>query len=51
MAVKFSNTEIFKNPVSLDKIHEILESKAQIQSPRLVTNEAFFKIYSLGNAI
>jgi predicted nucleic acid-binding protein len=51
MAVKFSNTEIFKNPISLDKIHEILESKAQIQSPRLVTNEAFFKIYSLGNAI
>ena len=51
MAVKFSNTEIFKNPVSLDKIHEILESKAQIQSPRLVANEAFFKIYSLGNAI
>ena len=51
MAIRFSNTEIFKNPISLDKIHELLESNAQIQSPRLVTNEAFFKIYSLGNAI
>ena len=51
MAIRFSNTEIFKNPISLDRIHELLESNAQIQSPRLVTNEAFFKIYSLGNAI
>lgn len=51
MAIRFSNTEIFKNPISLDRIYELLESDAQIQSPRLVTNEAFFKIYSLGNAI
>ncbi|NUN65078.1 GNAT family N-acetyltransferase [Pseudanabaena biceps] len=51
MAIRFSNTEIFKNPVSLDKIHELLESNAQIQSPRLVANEIFFKIYSLGNTI
>ncbi|HBC42153.1 MAG TPA: hypothetical protein DCZ88_09730 [Pseudanabaena sp.] len=51
MAIRFSNTEIFKNPISLDKIYEILASKGQIQSPRLVTNEAFFKIYSLGTAI
>jgi hypothetical protein len=51
MAIRFSNTEIFKNPISLDRIYELLESDAQIQSPRLVTNEAFFKIYSLGTAI
>ncbi|TYQ31507.1 GNAT family N-acetyltransferase [Pseudanabaena sp. UWO310] len=51
MAIRFSNTEIFKSPISLDKIYELLETKANIQSPRLVTNEAFFKIYSLGNAI
>ena len=51
MAIRFSNTEIFKNPISLDKIHEFLEKKGQIQSPRLVANEAFLKIYSLGTAI
>ncbi len=51
MAIRFSNTEIFKNPIPLDKIYEILESNANIQSPRLVTNEAFFKIYSLGTVI
>jgi GNAT superfamily N-acetyltransferase/predicted nucleic acid-binding protein len=51
MAIRFSNTEIFRNPVPLDKIHESLGKKGQIQSPRLVANEAFFKIYSLGNSI
>ncbi|MEA5477099.1 GNAT family N-acetyltransferase [Pseudanabaena galeata UHCC 0370] len=51
MAIRFSNTEIFKSPISLDKIHELLASKANIQSPRLVTNEVFFEIYSLGNTI
>jgi predicted transcriptional regulator len=51
MAIRFSNTEIFENPVPLGKIHEFLGKKAQIQSPRLVANEAFFKIYSIGTAI
>jgi GNAT superfamily N-acetyltransferase len=49
MAIRFSNTELFKNPVDLAKIHEFLGNRGQIQSPRRITNEAFFQIYSYGN--
>lgn len=51
MAIKFSNTELFDKPVSLRKIHEILGNNAQFQSPRFISCEAFFQIYSFGRSL
>jgi hypothetical protein len=48
MAVRFSNTELFETPISLRTIHEILNTKAQFQSPRFISSEKFFQIYSIG---
>ena len=48
MAVRFSNTELFETPISLRTIHEILDTKAQFQSPRFISSEKFFQIYSIG---
>jgi predicted GNAT family acetyltransferase len=48
MAVRFSNTELFETPISLRTIHEILGTKAQFQSPRFISSEKFFQIYSIG---
>jgi hypothetical protein len=48
MAVKFSNTELFENPIPLQKIREILKPNVQFLSPQFITNEDFFKIYSIG---
>lgn len=60
MAIKFSHTELFKHPVSLGKITEILSPPRNLsmlqqpiknivlQSPRKISSTEFIKLYRLG---
>jgi hypothetical protein len=50
MAVRFSDTERFHTPVSLQEL-ERLGVAGPIQSPRPITKEVFAKIYSMGYPI
>ncbi len=52
MALKFSNTELLKNPIHWDELKDILfmeiGRKAPIQSPIKVSSSCFFNIYKMG---
>ncbi|MDJ0600921.1 MAG: GNAT family N-acetyltransferase [Crocosphaera sp.] len=48
MAIKFSDTESFKHPVSLKDVQEILENKTTFTSSTYINNEKFAIIYKQG---
>lgn len=48
MAIKFSDTELFKHPVSLKDAQRILENKTTFISPTYINNEKFAIIYKQG---
>ena len=48
MAIKFSDTELFKHPVSLKDAQKILENKTTFISPTYINNEKFAIIYEQG---
>jgi predicted nucleic acid-binding protein/GNAT superfamily N-acetyltransferase len=52
MALRFSNTELFRSPVSLDDLRRILretENKTPVlQSPQPVSPQSFARIYKMG---
>jgi|SRR5665213_77240 len=50
MAIRFSDTERFHTPVSLQEL-ERLGVAGPIQSPRPITKEVFAKIYSMGYSL
>lgn len=47
MAIRFSDTEIFENPISLTEIREIIPSLS-VRSPQKILNDAFILIYNKG---
>ncbi|MGL4498422.1 MAG: GNAT family N-acetyltransferase [Planktothrix sp.] len=49
MALKFSETEVFNNPIQLDQVRQILQKeKETMQSLRYININDFHRIYSLG---
>ncbi|MFY0601072.1 MAG: GNAT family N-acetyltransferase [Cyclobacteriaceae bacterium] len=54
-ALKFSRTEVFKNPVSFARVNKILVKCGRKQnsfpSPLKISNEVFLEIYKLGTEI
>lgn len=54
-AIKFSNTEVFKNIIGLNKITQILEENGRVKntftSPLEVSNKIFNKIYEIGKEL
>ncbi|MDJ1182337.1 GNAT family N-acetyltransferase [Roseofilum casamattae] len=49
MAIKFSHTELFDNPIKLDAIREYLENpKLTIQSATEISQDQFINFYNLG---
>ena len=54
MAIRFSETELFRSPVPWAKFQEILVQegiRTQIQSPVLVPKDCFYRFYVLGTQI
>jgi len=49
MAIRFSDTELFKKPVPLQKIQQVLNKQMTMQSPINITPESFAIIYKLGS--
>lgn len=51
-AIKFSDTEVFKNPISFTQVNEILSTngrrKNTFASPLEISNDIFLKLYILG---
>lgn len=48
MAIKFSHTELFENPIHQNVIKQCLESSAPMQSMRQISQEEFITLYRLG---
>jgi GNAT superfamily N-acetyltransferase len=49
MALKFSETEVFNNPIKLDQVRQILQKDSEtMQSLRYLNINEFYRIYSLG---
>jgi len=48
MAIRFSDTELFNQPIPLKKIKEILDKNVSLQSSWYISKENFAKIYTLG---
>jgi ribosomal protein S18 acetylase RimI-like enzyme len=48
MAIKFSHTELFTNPIDQTIIKQCLESSAPMQSMRQISQEEFITLYRLG---
>ena len=48
MALRFSDTELLKQPISLKTVQEILGNKITMQSSCYIKSENFAKIYALG---
>lgn len=48
MAIRFSDTELFKTPVTLHKIQEFFGQKMTIQTSLYISKENFAKVYALG---
>lgn len=48
MAIRFSDTELFKNPVTLHKIKEICGQKLTMQASLHIPKGKFAKVYTLG---
>ncbi|NPV53645.1 MAG: GNAT family N-acetyltransferase [Firmicutes bacterium] len=54
MAIRFSNTELFANPIPWQVLQDILQAeghKSQIQSPLRIPNRIFEKLYVLGTRV
>jgi hypothetical protein len=50
MAVQFSDTELFSQPVAWRDLQQILREEgfpSQIQSPHLISSKVFFRLYRL----
>lgn len=50
MAIQFSDIELFKNPIELEKIKEVLGSGFVPQTVKEVSKEEFMILYSLGKS-
>lgn len=52
MAIRFSNTELFSNPVRLEEVKKIIKSvenkQPVLQSPQSITKQSFAQIYKIG---
>ncbi|MBD2455380.1 GNAT family N-acetyltransferase [Nostoc sp. FACHB-87] len=48
MAIRFSYTELFKYPIKLSKIQEIINKKESFQSACKIRKDSFNKLYNLG---
>ncbi|MEH2212228.1 GNAT family N-acetyltransferase [Nostoc sp.] len=48
MAIRFSNTELFKYPINLKQVQKIINKKESFQSACKITNDFFKKLYNLG---
>lgn len=48
MAIRFSNTELLKYPIPLQKVQEVLDNKTTFPSPFKIQNYDFLKLYRLG---
>lgn len=49
MAIRFSNTELFNNPVSFQELQQVLnEDNLLLASPNKINKESFIKLYNLG---
>ncbi|AVH70089.1 GNAT family N-acetyltransferase [Nostoc sp. 'Lobaria pulmonaria (5183) cyanobiont'] len=48
MAVRFSNTELFKYPINLKQVQKIINKKESFQSAYKISNDSFKKLYNLG---
>jgi len=51
MALRFSDTELFKRPVPLKQIQQILKNNSTMQSPRFIPPNTFAIIYKLGHEL
>jgi GNAT superfamily N-acetyltransferase len=48
MAIRFSDTELLKTPVTLHKIQEVFGQKMTIRTSLYISKENFAKVYALG---
>jgi len=48
MAIRFSDIELFENPVNSKQIQEICDKKLLLISPSKIKKEHFIKVYNLG---
>lgn len=48
MAIKFSHTELFNTPISVEKIEKFLQTKFSLYCPIKISSEVFTKLYNLG---
>ncbi|MFM7367289.1 MAG: N-acetyltransferase, partial [Sphaerospermopsis kisseleviana] len=48
MAIRFSNTELLKYPIPLQKVQEVLDNKTTLPSPLKIENYHFLQLYRLG---
>ncbi|GEM_PF-267874 len=48
MAIRFSDIELFENPVSSEKVQEFSPNKLTFQWPEKISTECFVKVYNLG---
>lgn len=48
MAIKFSDTEVFNNPISFTNAKKIAEGKISVRSPYKISNDTFKELYNLG---
>jgi GNAT superfamily N-acetyltransferase/predicted nucleic acid-binding protein len=53
MALRFSNTELFHNPVSLEALRKILrdieDKRPVLQSPQPISPQSFARLYTMGS--
>lgn len=48
MAIRFSDTELFKKPVELKNIEQIMGRKISVRAPYKLTSQEFFSLYNHG---
>ncbi|OUL30207.1 GNAT family N-acetyltransferase [Nostoc sp. 106C] len=48
MAIRFSDTEMFKTPIYFEEIKEVLGNNFTLQSPYKITEQQFYKLYNKG---
>lgn len=48
MAVKFSDTELFKKPIELKEVERLLERKISVRAPYKLTSKEFILLYNSG---
>lgn len=50
MAIRFSDTELFKNPISFQELQYVLkQDNLLLVSPNKINKDVFIKLYNLGN--